>query len=98
MEYALKSDNQDLQKFRERFPLDEAAIKRIQKYDTFLLQEIVFAHYEINPFAKGEERSAKNVKVPLLKDFLLNEFKSHVDEARVKEFMDKVKSFRNQPT
>ena len=80
MEYALKSDNPDLKKFRERFPLDEMALKKIQNYDSFQLQEIVYAHYEINPFVKGEEqRSRRRTRVPLLKDFSLSNFRDEVD-------------------
>ena len=92
MEYALKSDNEDLKKFRERFPLDEDAVKVIQQMDSFLLQEIVFAHYEINPFM-GEEVEVDeldwwkyiDVTVPLLENFTLEEFKDDVDEFSVFE-------------
>jgi hypothetical protein len=38
MNYVLESDNKDLKRFRERFPIDKSAEEKIQKYDNLLLR------------------------------------------------------------
>ncbi len=50
MEYCLDNNNKILALYRELFPMDESSKERIKRSSNLRLQEIILAHYEVNPF------------------------------------------------
>jgi hypothetical protein len=52
-EYLIKSENPWLQRFRQARPFDDGARMRVMRTSLFLLEELAFITYEINPYYQG---------------------------------------------